>query len=255
MKLLILFAVFVFCLPAVQAADEIRISMEGKFPPFEELDEKGNPKGFNVDIANALCAEMKAKCKIVLFPWDDQIPNLLAKKSDAILASMTISDERKQKVAFSHYYMRSPIFFVARKRTIPFVYITPKRLEGKRIGVLDDSVQANYLMGTYAATSTIKRYKSDPEVFAALKNGEIDLGLFDAASVYYAFLQRPEGKDFELVGSAVTDKKYMGDNTAGIALRKEDTALRARFDKALQTILDNGVYQEIQGKYFIFRIY
>lgn len=254
MKFLILFAALVFCLPAARAADEIRISMEGKYPPFEELDDKGNPKGFNVDIANALCEEMKAKCKIVLFPWDDQIPNLLAKKSDAIIASMTINEERKQQVAFTQYYMRSPTFFVAKKHTVPFVYITPKRLVGKRIGVLDDSVQAKYLAATYAASASIVKFKSDPEVYAALQKGAIDLGLFDASAAYYAFLQKPEGKDFELVGSAITDKQFLGEGS-GIALRKEDVGLRARFDKALKAILNNGVYQEIQGKYFIFRIY
>ncbi|MFC4158175.1 transporter substrate-binding domain-containing protein [Chitinimonas lacunae] len=245
----------VACFPLwAAAADEIRISMEGKDPPFEEIDEKGQLKGFNVDIANALCAQMKAKCRFVVFPWDDQIPNLLAKKSDAILASMSITEERKKLVAFSDRYMRTPNFFVARRKTIPYVYITPKRLVGKKIGVQADTTQDAYLTAVYAGHSTIKRYTSNPDVYDALVKGEVDLGMFDAAAVHFAFLNTPRGKDFELVGSAMTDTKYLGEG-AGIAFRKEDRELRERFNKALHEILENGVYQETQRKYFIFNVY
>lgn len=239
---------------AAHAEAELRISMEGKYPPFEIIDAKGNVSGFNVDLSHALCKEMAVKCRIVLAAWDDQIPNLLAKKSDAIIAAMSITDERERQVAFTERYLQTPTFFIAKKHSIPYAYLTPSRLAGKTIGVMKDSVQDTYLAAVYASKTKIKRYESDPEIYSALEKDDIDLGLFDAASAYYAFLQTPRGKDYEFVGSAIAERKYFGKG-AGIAVRKEDVALKERFNAALKTLLSNGVYNEIQRKYFIFNVY
>ncbi|WP_265583756.1 transporter substrate-binding domain-containing protein [Chitinimonas koreensis] len=149
-------------------AAELRIAMEGKFPPFEELDAKGNLKGFNVDIANALCREMKAQCKLVRFDWDDLIPALKANKADAILASMSITAERLREVDFTARYAQTPAFFFARAHRIPYAFLTPKRLAGLKIGVQADTTYDSYVSAKYAATSPIVRFKSTDELYDAL---------------------------------------------------------------------------------------
>ncbi|PHV11856.1 transporter substrate-binding domain-containing protein [Chitinimonas sp. BJB300] len=245
---------FILALGQANATDEVRIAMEGKFPPFEELDAKGNLKGFNVDIAEALCTEMKAKCKLVRFEWDDLIPALNDKKADAIVASMSITDERAQQVDFTEKYAQTPAFFFAKSHRIPYVFVSPKRLAGMKIGVQVDTTYDRYVTAKYAATSPIVHFKSTDEMYSALVSGEVDLAMDDSVAGYYGFLETSRGKGYELVGSAVVDPKYFGEGQ-GIAVRKGDKDLRGRLDKALASILINGTYKEIQRKYFIFNVY
>ncbi|WP_374352889.1 transporter substrate-binding domain-containing protein [Chitinimonas sp.] len=235
-------------------AEELRIAMEGKFPPFEELDAKGNLKGFNVDIANALCAEMKAKCSLVRFDWDDLIPALNAKKADAILASMSITEDRLKQVDFTDRYTQTAAFFIAKAHRIPYVFITPKHLSGMKIGVQADTTYDRYVTAKYSPGSTIVHYKSTDDMYAALTKGSIDLVMDDSVAAYYGFLQTPRGKGYEFAGSAVVDPKFFGEGQ-GIAVRKGDKALKDKLNAALKVILDNGVYQKIQHKYFVFNVY
>ncbi|HEY9102645.1 transporter substrate-binding domain-containing protein [Chitinimonas sp.] len=241
-------------LSAAVAAEPLRIALEGKYPPFSEIDAKGNLAGFDIDIAKALCKEMKADCKLVQVDWDNLIPALNNKKVDAAIAMMSITDERKKLVDFTDKYANTPAFFFAKAHRIPFVFITPKRVAKMTIGVQVDTTYDRYLTAKYEGSSQIIRYKGADEMYGALAKGEVDMVMDDVVAGYYGFLQTPKGKGFELVGSAVIDSKFFGEGQ-GIALRKGDQALKERFNKALATILDNGVYQEIQRKYFVFNIY
>lgn len=102
----VLFGLIILGSCATAQAEEtlVRIATEGAFPPYSFVNPDGSLGGFDVDIANALCAEMKAKCELVKQDWDGMIPGLLAKKYDAIVSSMNITPERQQKVAFSDKY-------------------------------------------------------------------------------------------------------------------------------------------------------
>lgn len=96
----------------------VRFGIEGAYPPFSWTEADGSLKGFDVDMANALCNEMKVKCKIVAQDWDGIIPSLLARKYDAIIAAMSITEERKKKVDFTGKYALIPNKFIAKKGLI-----------------------------------------------------------------------------------------------------------------------------------------
>lgn len=253
MKFKLLLAALLLSVSVTQA-EELRVAMEGKFPPFEELDAKGNLKGFNVDIAKALCAEMKVKCTFVRFDWDDLIPALNAKKADAIVASMSITEDRLKQVDFTDKYTQTPAYLFAKEHKVPYVFITSKHLAGMKIGVQVDTTYDRYVTAKFTPGSTIVHFKSTDEMYNALVKGSVDLVMDDSVAGYYGFLQTPKGKGFEFVGSPILDPKFFGDGQ-GIAVRKGDKALKDRLNKALATLLDNGMYQEIQHKYFIFSVY
>jgi arginine/ornithine transport system substrate-binding protein len=253
MKYLLSLLTFLLFVPLVQASD-IRIAMEGKFPPFEVVDSKGNLAGFNVDIANALCDEMKVKCQLVRFDWEQLIPALNGKKADAILASMSITDDRKKLVDFSDRYTQTPAYFFAKAHKYPYVYVNAKRLAGLKIGVQADTTYDRYVTAKYGATSTVKRFKNTLDMYDSLVKGDIDLLMDDAVAGYYGFLQTPKGAGYEFVGSAIEDTSFFGEGQ-GIAVRKGDAELKERFNKALKAILDNGTYEKIAHHYFVFSVY
>ncbi|MBC9248869.1 ABC transporter substrate-binding protein [Pseudomonas alcaligenes] len=230
-------------------AETLRIAMEGQFPPFEEIDQNGRLKGFNVDIANALCVQMQARCELQRFAWDDLIPALQEQRTDLILASMSITEERQALVDFTHHYAHTPAFFFAREDTVNEVIITPRRLIGKRIGVQRETTYDRFLTARYEAFLPIVRFASAAETYQALQRGEVDLVLDDAVSGYFGFLQSELGQGFERVGNAVKAPKFFGKGQ-GIAVRKGDDALRTRLDQALAVILENGVYRRIERQYF-----
>lgn len=230
-------------------AQPLRIAMEGQFPPFETLDESGQLKGFNVDIAQALCQAMAQECQLLRFAWDDLIPALEARRADLILASMSITEARQQRVDFTAKYAQTPAYFFARKGLIHEVIVTPRRIAGKRVGVQQGTTYERLLDDKYAAHVQLQRFDSAALMYQALAAGQIDLVLDDAVSGFFGFLDTPQGQGFEQVGNQVVSPKHFGQGQ-GIAVRKGDTALRERLDRALAVILSNGVYKRIEQRYF-----
>ena len=236
-----------------QAPDwkKVRIAVEGAYPPFSEIGPDGQIKGFDIDIANALCADMKAQCTLVQQEFDGMIPALNARKFDAVIASMSITEERKRSVAFSDKYYATPARLVGRKGSnlVP----TAAGMKGKRIGVQRSTTHDRFATDTFK-DSEIVRYTGEDQVFLDLQSGRIDAVMADSVAVDSGFLKRPAGKDFAFFGPAFTEDRYFGTG-AGIAMRKGDVALKAKFDQAIKDIRANGTYQKIQAKYFDFDVY
>lgn len=227
-------------------AEKIRIAVEGAYPPFSFIDNAGKPVGFDVDIATALCAEAKLDCEIVTQEWDGLIPGLNAKKYSAIVASMTITDERREVVDFTDSYYRSPVRFMAlRGKEFDF---TKGGLRGKVIGVQSGTVYDKWLAETYP-DAEIRSYPSTEEHNADIMSGRIDLVVTDALALLGGFLQTPEGKNYDLVGPDLADRRLIGDGV-GIALRKGDDELRETLNKAIIAIRADGTYDKINKKYF-----
>lgn len=239
-------AVLVAGVASAEAADKIRIATEGAFPPFNTIDDKGQPQGFDVDIAKALCEQMKADCEIVTQDWDGIIPGLLAKKYDAIIASMSITPERQEAVDFTDPYYSNKLQFVAPKGKD--FDLSKDGLKGKSVGAQRATISAQWLEENRPG-SDIKLYGTQEEAFLDLASGRTDLVLNDVY-VTYDWLNSPEGETFEFKGTPVYDEDKIG-----IAIRKGDDDLRKKLNEALAAIRENGTYAKINAKYFPFDIY
>ncbi len=231
---------------------KVRIGVEGAYPPFSEVGPDGELKGFDIDVTWALCKEMAAECTLVAQDWDGIIPALLARKYDAIIASMSITPERLKKVSFSKKYYNSPAKFVRKKGS--GIEISKDGLKGKTVGVQRATTHDSFLTGEYGDSVEIKRYGTQDEAYLDMVAGRLDLLLADSVAMDDGFLQSDQGKDFEFVGPDFSEPKYFGDG-AGIAIRKKDDDLREKFNTAIAAILANGTYKSIQDKYFDFNIY
>lgn len=236
-----------------QAPDwkKVRIGVEGAYPPFSEVGPDGKLKGFDIDIALALCAQIKAECTLVQQEWDGMIPALQSRKFDAIIASMAITDERKKVVNFTDKYMNTPAKLVARA-DVKFEP-TPAGLKGKRIGVQRSTIHDRFVTETFK-DSEIVRYAKQDEAYLDLAAGRVDVLMADSVAVDGGFLKKPQGKGFAFFGPSFNDPKYFGYG-AGIAVRKADTELQAKFNAAIPAIRANGSYKKIQDKYFDFDVY
>ncbi|MEZ9232905.1 ABC transporter substrate-binding protein [Vibrio amylolyticus] len=250
------FALGIACITAMFCttlqAKEIRLASDFTYPPFNYKNSEGTPVGFDIEIADALCEEAKLECTWVSQSWDALIPSLLARKSDVIMASMRITEERKNKVLFTNKYYQTPARFVASKEA-QFA-IDEEGLSGKTIGVQQGTIHDRYVTDNFASVATIKRYTGQDEVYLDLQNGRLDTTFGNSDQLSLALLDKPEGADFEFKGKAVTDKAYIGEGTA-LALRLKDKALAEKFNQAIETIRKNGTYDKIASKYFTFDIY
>jgi len=231
---------------------EVRIGVEGAYPPFSSITEGGQLVGFDIDIAIELCKTIGAECSLVPQDWDGIIPALLARKYDAIIASMSITEERKKKVAFTDKYYNSPAKFVRKKGS--GIDITKESMAGKTVGVQRATTHDNFITAVYGDSVTVKRYGTQDEAYLDAVAGRVDLLLADSIAMDDGFLSTEMGADFEFVGPGFSEPEYFGEG-AGIAIRKENADLVELFNKAIQTIRDNGRYKAINDKYFEFDIY
>lgn len=251
--LALLVAVASLCAPAAHAHDwkKIRIGVEGAYPPFSEVGPDGQLKGFEIDLARALCAQMKAECTLVQQEFDGMIPALQARKFDAVMASMSITEERKRAVLFSDKYYKTPNRFIARADA--HLTVTPQGLKGKRIGVQRASINDRFATDTFTQ-SEIVRYNKQDEIYLDLVAGRLDGTVVDAVAAKNGFLDKPQGRGFAFAGPAYVDRKYFGEGV-GVAMRKSDADLQKQFNAAIAAIRANGTYRQIERKYFDFDIY
>jgi len=263
-RLRYLFAVAAICVSstAVQAQTNVRIATEGAYPPFNYVDAKGKLGGFDIDIANAICAVAKFNCTIVAQNWDGIIPGLNAEKYDLIFAAMTATIERRKVVAFSNKYASMPFRFVASNRVADAIAAAPgtgidqlkTALKGKTIGLVTASTADPYVRKTFEGVSTLRSYQKMSDVLQDLKAGRIDAYADGALGIDATFLKTATGKGYRFVGAPLTDPAYFGTGV-GAAARLKDTELLAKVNTALAQILTDGTYQKIAKKYFDFDIY
>jgi len=256
MKLRHLFAIVgLTCAVVAQAADlkELRIGTDATYEPFEYKGPDGKVVGFEIDLANAICTEMKRTCVFVESPWDGIIPSLLAKKFDMILSGMTVTDARRKTISFSNKITDIPYRVIVKRGS--GLDGSPTALKGKKIGVQKNTTEADFVDKYYVkAGATVTRYESTQDSYLDLAAGRVDALVGNLVEMQMGFLAKPEGKPFEFASYELKDPVILGYGT-GAGMRKSDTKLMVQFNAALKTIHANGTYKKIADKYFSFDVY
>ncbi len=242
---------FALGLMAAHPVEALDICVEGAYPPFSEVLADGRIVGFDIDMADALCAEMGESCALVQTSWDRMIPALLAGDCDAIVASMSSTEPRKRQIDFTVPYYRSPGRFVSRQGA--GLTDTPDGLAGKTVGVQLGTVN-QFFVQAHFPKAALRVYVTQEHVLMDLEAGRLDAVFGEAAQLEAGFLETSAGDGYAFFGGEHFDPSIQGAGAA-IGVRKEDAALRDAFSAAIASLRSNGEYQKIAAKYFDFDIY
>jgi octopine/nopaline transport system substrate-binding protein len=253
---------------AMAQSRKVKIATEGAYAPWNFDNSAGKLEGFEIDLAADLCKRANLDCEIVAQDWDGIIPSLTAKKYDAIMAGMNITDKRLEVINFTQAYAAGPHGMMAVKGTkfaasMPtgrFNLTTDKAeadkgieqikaaVKGKIVGVQGSTTNANfvneYLKGSVAE---VREYKTTEQHDLDLAAGRVDF-VFAAHSAFAATIASPVGKDMEIVGPALNGG-ILGRGVA-VGLRKEDTDLKEAFDKAIAAAKADGTVKTLTQKWF-----
>lgn len=249
-KKLFMGSILLFSLTSAQ--DTIKIGIEGSYPPFSYISSNNVMEGFEPDLAELFCQKMAKQCEIVQVEFDALIPSLNTKRIDAILASMSITEDRLKAIDFTQKYYQTPARFVAPKGKN--YTIDTEGLSKKRIGVQSGTIHEIYANDNFGKTSKVRSYRNLDEAMIDLDTGRIDLVFADVVPLDTGYLQGNYAETMELVGPDFTDEKWFGEGV-GIGIRKGEDTLKEAFEKAILESRKDGSYQDIQAKYFDYDVY
>jgi len=235
------------------ARAEVRFGvMNEAYPPFFTKDASGKWVGWEIELMEAVCAEMGEECRIVDIAWDGLIPALQSKKFDVIWSSMNETDERSKILNFTNKYYQTVPKLIGPKGQAKGT--EPEDVVGKTIGIQVATIQSLYYQKYYADVASEKTYSTLDEAFQDLANGRIDY-VFGDSIVLQEFVQSDFGRECcEDMGNVRDDREIFGSGVSG-GLRKEDTELLAKLNAAIAAVRASGKYDEISAKYFDFDIY
>jgi arginine transport system substrate-binding protein len=218
---------------------------EATYPPFEYVDENGNVKGFDIDLAKALCQQLKAECTFANQSFNSLIPSLNLGKFDAVISALGVTPERQQQVGFTNSYYEPSGSFIAATSS----HYTIASLPGKTVGVQAGSTFEKYMQDKYSGKVTVKTYASIQDAFLDLTSGRVDIVMADTPIAQTWLKQDDNAAQYSLIDKPMVDQVYFG-NGYGIAVRKDNTELLTALNQALAAIKANGTYAKIKKEYF-----
>jgi arginine transport system substrate-binding protein len=243
---------------AVAAARSITFATEATYPPFEAIKPSGEIYGFDIDVAKALCQEMKVHCNFTNQPFESLIIGLKLGKFDAVIAAMGVTVERKRVVDFTlPYYVNSAAFVatesiakqVKKSNTVSNSVVPEEVLKQKTIGVQGGTTFAAYLQKKYSDSAKIKTYASIEGAFLDLEAGRIG-AVFADLPIIIQWLKHANSKDqYALVGKPIKDAEFFGQGNS-IAVNKNNPQLLQQLNVALSTLKANGELRKIANQYF-----
>jgi len=229
------------------AAGPLRVGFAAEpYPPFSYTSSSGQWTGFEIELANDLCARLDRECRHVPTAWSGIIPALNSSKIDMIMNSMSITKKREKVVDFSRPYYKTLGAYIGPKSMDINI---PQGLKGKILGVQASTTHSSYARKELAGMGVqLKYYDKQEQANRDLLAGRIDLTLADQIAMQQ-FLQRDSARDLEIKGTVPSNAPEYGKGI-GIALRKSDDALRKKVNKALTTLIDDGTCEKLSQKYF-----
>lgn len=234
------------------SAEEIKIGIAAEpYPPFASLDASGNWIGWEVEVIEAVCAAAKLDCVITPVAWDGIIPSLTGQQIDAIMASMSITEERQKTIDFSDPYYNTPAVIVADKSMD--IEATPELLAGKIIGIQASTIYQAYANAHFGDAAEIRVYQTQDEANQDLVAGRIDATQADSIAMA-DFVGSDIGACCEIKGPVANDESILG-RGVGAGVRKGDDALRESLNAGIAAILADGTHAEITSRYFTTSIY
>jgi polar amino acid transport system substrate-binding protein len=238
--------------PDLVGIHSLRFLTEDDYPPFNFTAADGTLVGFNVDLARAICEELKVTCTIQARRWDTLIQSLDDGLGDAVIASLKINADNRAKLDFTAPYFKMPARFVLRIQAV-LSDISPEGLAGKTIGVEAHSAHQAYLE-TFFSAATIKAFDTPAALRAALKQGEIDALFGDGVTLSQWLNSKDAENCCAFRGGPFMESRFFGEG-AGIGIMKGNSALRRALDYALASLAEKGIYTDLYLKYFPIGIY
>ncbi len=222
------------------AEGTLRVGTEGAYPPYNFMNDDGKLAGFEIDLGNELCKRTEMTCEFIQNEWDSIIPNLLSGNYDAIMAGMSITDERKKTITFSDEYkpVSPSLYAVVKGTTLDFTDLTDAS-----IGVQGGTIQATFAEEKFGADNTIKSYEKPDQSIADLAAGNVDAVLADDE-----FIRTAVGGSNDML--EITGPEELIGGGIGIGMRPDDTELHAKLNKALASMKEDGSLEELTKKYF-----
>ena len=233
--------------PDTSRITRIRFLTEFDYPPFNYAGPDGNPAGFNVELARLICEELKIECTIQLRRFDTLLQALAENRADAVIASLAVTPETRQRVDFSDPYYRAPARFVARRDTT-LRDIVPEGIEGKKVAVVGGTAHEAYLKAFFTEAE-LKPYPNMEAAREALRKGEADLLFGDGIALAFWLNGTDSANCCVFVGGPFTESRYFGEGV-GIAVKRGNDTLRLAFNWALFRLWEKGRFTDLWLRYF-----
>lgn len=251
--------------PVAHAENVVRIATEGAYAPWNFSGPNGVLEGFEIDLAKDLCERMQTKCEIVAQNWDGIIPSLTAGKYDAIMAGMSITPKREEVIAFSEPYAAAINSFAVMKdgdlvdlpetgkpinvdseAAKPVLEEIGAKIQGKVVGVQGSTTASAFMEQYFENGAELREYKTTEEHNFDLTSGRLDAVVANATALAAA-LEKDDMAEVTLVGPLFSGKVF---GNIGVGLRKDDTELKDRFDKAINSAIEDGTVKKLAEKWF-----
>ena len=267
--ILSLLALSVLCLTTITNAKSIRIGTEGAYPPWNNLNSAGELEGAEIDFGNEACKRMGVECEWVTQDWDGIIPALLNGKYDIIIAGMSITEERKEKVNFTNGYMTDGARFAVLKgsglenmkvsgmdkvnlnnaggKEQAAIRQLNAAMDGKTVCVQSSTIHQNFLEKHMAGAVEVRLYQSVDDHNLDLAAGRCDAILADVGSII-DFIDTDGGVDVAFTGPTFSGGVF-GDGVGG-AIRKEDVDILEMWNKVIAEMSADGSTADITKKWF-----
>ena len=225
----------------------IRFLTEVDYPPFNYAGGDGQPAGFNVDLARAVCEEIGVNCTIQMRRFDTLTEALAGNQGDAIIASLASNADTRRRLDFSDPYYRTPARFVGRK-DIQIEDVRPSDLEGKKVGVVGGTAHEAYLRALFTEIEIVTFPGAD-DARAALRRGEVDLIFGDGIALSFWLNGTDSAGCCVFRGGPFLESRFFGEGV-GIAVRKGNDIMRQAMNWALFRVWEKGKFTDLWLRYF-----